>query len=60
MQHRLPKVYLILTITLTGSCTWFQDYGHCSASVECDQCSDLTIDVEWVKDKDEREVKGPP
>ncbi len=49
----------VAVLSLLSSCTWLQDYGHCTATVTCENCEELKIDFEWVKDKDEREVDAP-
>jgi hypothetical protein len=51
--------YALLSSVLLAGCTWLQDYGHCTATWQCERCEELEITFEWVKSVDEREVEGP-
>lgn len=55
----LQALSVLAVLLLSSSCSWMQDYGHCTAVLECDSCEDLSLSVEWVKDKDEKAVENP-
>lgn len=49
----------VLVVSVTSSCSWLTDYGHCTCRVEAEGCKEIEVSTEQVRQADERELERP-